>query len=97
MAIGPKQLGIDDDKKLDVLEAQCDKILRGAELDYMNRVTIDVSLLPGLTDRLFNKLRLRYINSGWSEVKWTDDQRDGDFLEFFANPTPEQVNSYYRH
>jgi len=95
MAVGPKSIELNDEDKLRRLEITLDGMLRGAEPDYMNRVI--VAAPDGLTSRLFGKLRLRYLQAGWSDVKYTSDQRDGDFLEFCINPTSEQVDSYYRH
>lgn len=81
MAIGPEFIRGYEEETLRVLEAEIDASLRNGKADMQNRVCVNVP--SRLTPRLWAALAPRYLNAGWKETRYTPDQRDGDYLEFF--------------
>jgi len=80
MAVAPQSLERNLNREVDELELAIDSLLRGQKLYKGGSLT--VSAPKGLGTQHFKILRDRYKATGWSDVTWHSDQRDGDYMTF---------------
>lgn len=82
MAIGPELLQENFLNEVELYEKKIDSQLAVSRIfpgGYVN-----VSIPSGLSYSHFQILQHKYIQSGWKEVKWNSDQREGDWITFKA-------------
>ena len=80
MAISPKHLEDAFQDELALYEEHFDKILSTKKITKGQSVTVDIPM--GFNISHFAILKTRYLNAGWSEVKWDSYQREGQWLTF---------------
>lgn len=82
MAIGPQNLDKLYQMKLDSFESEIDQML----MHHSGTSPKNVTLTPprGMNSSDFYLIRDRYIQAGWNDVSYHDDQRDGSYITFKA-------------
>ncbi len=80
MAISPLQLQEAFQKEVEAYEEAIDKKLANQNLTSGQSLTLTPP--SSMTSKHFDFLRLRYINVGWKDVLYNDDQREGVWLTF---------------
>ena len=80
MAISPRHLDNAFKAEVDYYEEYFDKML--AKHTIIKGHSLSVDITSGFSPSHFDILKTRYIDVGWSEVKWNSDQREGEWLTF---------------
>jgi hypothetical protein len=88
MAVPPNVLKNNLNDELNIFEQKIDEKLRLQKL-YGSDVTITPP--DGMNYAHYQAIRDRYIQAGWKNVTWRDDQRDGAYMTFSMN-TPHSSN-----
>lgn len=83
MALGPQFLDELFQKDLKYCEDKIDSMLSNHKTFACDKI-ITTKVPGGMNIEIFNVLKEKYLAAGWKSVKWIDDQRDGDFLQFKA-------------
>jgi hypothetical protein len=80
MAISPKILSEKFMNEVDHYEQHFDRALMSYTGTLSKLISIDVP--RGMYLEHFRVLKQRYINAGWEDVTYNDDQREGTWLVF---------------
>lgn len=80
MAISPKQLNENFKKEADQYEKEIDARLSSKKISKSGSVSIDIP--HGMSPDHLETIKHRYIYTGWKEVRWVSDQREGDWIVF---------------
>jgi hypothetical protein len=79
MAISPKHLEEAFMNEVDDFEKKIDSMLSSQKL---RGKSVNTQVPSGMSSSHFNILRERYLNVGWKDVVYNDDQREGTWLTF---------------
>lgn len=81
MAISPKQLEESFQKEVSLFEQHFDNILAKNKITKGQSITI-IDIPRNFDLAHLALLKPRYIQAGWVDVIWNNDQREGNFLTF---------------
>lgn len=80
MAIGPQHLNTAYQLRIDSFEKEIDQILVMQSGNPPTRITIRMP--NGMNSLHLQALKPRYLQAGWKDVVYNDDQRDGSSITF---------------
>ena len=80
MAVSPEQLRANLENEAKTYEHLLDKAL--VNLKITNGSSVSVPAPSGMLYLHYQVLKDRYLKAGWGNVKWHNDQRDGDYIVF---------------
>jgi hypothetical protein len=80
MAIGPNVLTPNFIDEADLYEKKLDDMLSNKKISPNSYINVDVP--DGMNLTHFKILHGRYIDAGWKDVSWNENQRDGQWISF---------------
>lgn len=82
MAIGPGQLKANLSEEAYSFEPQIDALLKTEKM-----YGLSITIIPprGMTVAHYHVLKESYIDAGWGDLSWRDDQRDGTSITFYQH------------